>query len=359
MAAFRTAHRTIGHDAPTYFIADISANHDGSLERAKALIHLAAESGADAAKFQNFRAPKIVSAEGFAALGGQVSHQAKWKKSVIEVYAAASLPWEWTAELKAECDAAGIDYFSAPYDLEAVEMLDPYVEIFKLGSGDITWPEMIRAMASKGKPVFLATGASELADVVRAVDIVREAGVPLVLMQCNTNYTASLENFRHIHLNVLRAYRELFPDAVLGLSDHTPGHATTLGAVALGARAVEKHFTDDTRREGPDHPFSMSPATWREMVDRTRELEAALGDPVKRVAGNEQQTVVVQRRCLRAVRDLRAGETLTRADIDVLRPAPADGIFPYDLEAVIGKRVATPIAAGAHLRWSALELETR
>jgi sialic acid synthase SpsE len=359
MPAFRTAHRTIGTDAPTYFIADISANHDGSLERAKSLIHLAAESGADAAKFQNFRAQEIVSARGFASLGGQVSHQAKWKKSVVEVYQAASLPWEWTAELKAECDRAGIDYFSAPYDLEAVEMLDPYVEIFKLGSGDITWPEMIRAVASKGKPVLLATGASDLADVVRAVEIVREADVPLVLMQCNTNYTASLENFRHIHLNVLRAYRELFPDAILGLSDHTPGHATTLGAVALGARAVEKHFTDDTSREGPDHPFSMSPAAWRDMVDRTRELEAALGGPVKRVADNEQQTVVVQRRCLRAKRDLREGDVLTRADLDVLRPAPADAIFPYDLDAVVGKRVAKPLAAGEHLRWSALDLETR
>ena len=126
-------------------------------------------------------------------------------------------------------------------------------------------------------------------------------------MQCNTNYTGSIENFRHIHLNVLRTYRALFPDAVLGLSCHTPGHATVLGAVALGARVVEKHFTDDTRRDGPDHAFSMTPATWREMVDRTRELEYALGSAEKNVCGNEQETVVVQRRCLRAARDLAAG----------------------------------------------------
>lgn len=352
---FQTRHRWVGQHDPTYFIADISANHDGSLDRAIELVHLAAQAGADAAKFQNFRAAEIVSARGFADLGGQLSHQAKWKKSVVEVYQAASLPWEWTARLKQECDAAGIDYFSAPYDLPAVEMLNPWVDIFKVGSGDITWPEMIAAMCATGKPVLLATGASELADVIRAVDQVEAAGVPLVLMQCNTNYTASLENFRHIHLNVLQTYRTLFPSAILGLSDHTPGHATTLGAVALGARAIEKHFTDDTSREGPDHPFSMSPTTWREMVDRTRELEAALGSTIKRVADNEQQTVVVQRRCLRAAHDLPAGHVITRDDVHVLRPAPRDGIFPYDLDAVVGRRLHVARAGGEHLRWSDLE----
>ena len=183
-------------------------------------------------------------------------------------------------------------------------MLDPFMRIYKVGSGDITWPEILERIASKGKPVFLATGASTLADVVRAVDVISALNPQLVLMQCNTNYTASLENFSHIHLNVLQTYRTMFPQAILGLSDHTPGHATTLGAVALGARVVEKHFTDDTTREGPDHPFSMDPRTWRDMVDRTRELEAALGSPVKRVADNEKETLVVQRRCLRAAAGL-------------------------------------------------------
>jgi len=127
-------------------------------------------------------------------------------------------------------------------------------------------------------------------------------------MQCNTNYTASLENFDHIHLNVLKTYAALYPDVVLGLSDHTSGHATVLGAITLGARAIEKHFTDDNSRIGPDHPFSMDPIAWREMVDRTRELERALGSPNKRVANNESETVVVQQRCLRAARDIKQGD---------------------------------------------------
>lgn len=355
LAEIMIAGRAVGDTQATYFIADISANHDGDLERAKALIRLAAKAGADAAKFQNFRAPHIVSERGFANLGQQLSHQAKWKKSVYQVYQEASLPWDWTPMLKRECDAAGIHYFSTPYDLEAVDMLDGYVSVHKVGSGDITWPEMLRAVASKGKPLLLATGASDIGDVQRAIQAIMPLNRQLALMQCNTNYTGSVENFRHIHLNVLRTYRVMFPEVVLGLSDHTPGHATVLGAVALGARVIEKHFTDDVSRVGPDHPFSMTPPTWRDMVDRTRELEAAMGSAQKRVADNERETVIVQRRCLRAARVLATGTVLSREMIAVLRPAPADGIFPFDLDRVIGMRLKVDVALGDHLRWTMLE----
>lgn len=347
--------RRIGEAHPTYFIADISANHDGDLERAKALIWLAAEAGADAAKFQNFQAAKIVSDHGFRTMGGQQSHQSKWKKSVFEVYKDASVPWTWTPMLKEECDRAGIHYFSTPYDLPAVDMLDPYVPAYKIGSGDLTWPEICRHMAEKGKPVILATGASTLDEVLAAVESIRQVNRQVGLMQCNTNYTGGLKNFRHIHLRVLDTYRQLFPDVVLGLSDHTPGHATVLGAVALGGRMIEKHFTDDNAREGPDHPFSMTPATWREMVLRTRELESAMGSPVKRVEENEKETVVIQRRSVRAERELPAGTVLTRDMLSVLRPAPADGIFPYDLPRILGRRLGQPVAAGAHLTWEMLD----
>jgi N-acetylneuraminate synthase len=348
------ADRWVGGSNPTYFIADISANHDGQLSRAKNLIFLAAEAGADAAKFQNFRAPKIVSDFGFRSLGGQMSHQAKWRKSVFEVYQGASIPFEWTPELKRACDSAGIHYFSSPYDFEAVDMLDPLVPAHKIGSGDITWPEMLRYIAGKGKPVLLATGASSIGDVQRAVEIILAINPRLVLMQCNTNYTASLENFQHIHLNVLRTYATMYPEVVLGLSDHTPGHATVLGAVTLGARVVEKHFTDDIQRQGPDHPFSMTPTTWRDMVDRTRELENALGSTEKRVADNEKDTVIVQRRCLRAGRAIQAGDRLTRAMIDVLRPAPDGSIPPYEIDAVVGTAASVDIPAGEALRWTML-----
>ncbi len=350
----KIADRLIGLQHPTYFIADLAANHDGDLERAKLLIHLAKEAGADAAKFQNFRAAKIVSQFGFETMGGQVSHQAKWRKPVFQVYQEASVPFDWTPILKEECDKAGMHYFSSPYDFGAVDMLEPFVPAYKIGSGDIDWVEMLEYIARKGKPVLLASGAADMADVQRAVHTILPLNRQFVLMQCNTNYTASVENFNHIHLNVLKTYALMFPQAVLGLSDHTHGHATVLGAVALGARVVEKHFTDDNHREGPDHAFAMNPQTWADMVARTRELERALGSADKVVSGNEKDTSIVQRRCLRAARPIRAGEVLTRECIDVLRPASAGAILPPELDKVIGTRALVELPVGKELRWTDL-----
>lgn len=350
----KIGNNVVGENHPTYFIADIAANHDGSLERAKYLVRLAKQAGADAAKFQNFRAPKIVSDYGFRNMGDQKSHQAQWKRSVFEVYKDASIPFEWTPEIKAVCDEVGIDYFSSPYDFDAVDMLDAYVPAYKIGSGEIDWLEALERMASKGKPVLLATGASTLGEVQNAVHAILKINPQLILMQCNTNYTASLDNFHYINLRVLNTYRSMFPDLVLGLSDHTPGHTTVLGAVTLGARVIEKHFTDDTGREGPDHPFSMDPGAWNEMVRNTRQLELALGSGDKFVAGNEIETSVIQRRCLRAARDLKAGEVLTRDMIDVLRPAIPGAIKPDQLSAVIGTKVIVDVPSGKELRWTQL-----
>ncbi len=350
----KIANTLIGDNHPTWFIADIAANHDGSLERALRLIHLAAEAGADAAKFQNFRGPEIVSDYGFSHMNSQVSHQAKWKKTVTQVYNEASVPFDWTPILKEECDKVGITYFSSPYDFDAVDMLDPFVPAYKIGSGDITWIEACLHMARKGKPVLLATGASTIGDVQRAVDAILAVNPQLVLMQCNTNYTAADGNFDNIHLNVLKTYHQMWPDLILGLSDHTHGYATVLGAVALGARVVEKHFTDDNNREGPDHAFAMNPTSWAEMVTATRQLERALGSANKTIAENEHDTVVVQRRCLRAAQDIKAGQTLTREMIDVLRPATPGAIMPYDIEQVVGRAARKDIPAGQELRWTQL-----
>jgi len=349
MADFLIGNRLVGPDQPTYFIADIAANHDGDLDRAKNLMTLAKEAGADCAKFQHFRAPHIVSDFGFKALGGQQSHQASWEKSVFEVYSDASLPWEWTAELAEHARDIDIEFMSAPYDLEAVDHLDPFVNAFKVGSGDVNWIEELEYIASKDKPVLLATGAAMLEDVDRAMAVLTNANVNIVLMQCNTNYEGLIDNIRHVNLDVLRLYAERFPNVTLGLSDHTPGHVTVLGAVALGARAVEKHFTDDVSRVGPDHGFSMDPTTWRAMVEDTRMLEAALGSGIKEIEANETETVVLQRRCVRAARDLDAGSVLTREDLEVLRPAPEDALPAHLIDEAIGKTLNRPLQFGEHL----------
>ena len=350
MTSFRIGDRLVGPDQPTYFIADIAANHDGDLERAKHLMTLAKEAGADCAKFQHFRAEHIVSDYGFKALGGQQSHQASWQKSVFEVYQDASLPWSWTERLAEHARAIGIEFMSAPYDIEAVAHLDPYVNAFKVGSGDVNWLEELQVIADLGKPVLIATGAADLEDVTRAMGLLMAAGVDIVLMQCNTNYTGELENAHHVNLRVLQQYAELFPGVTLGLSDHTPGNVTVLGAIALGARVVEKHFTDDATRVGPDHGFSMDPITWRAMVDDTRLLEAALGDGSKKVEGNEQETVVLQRRCVRTARDLPAGTVIARENLVVLRPAPREAFAAHEVDVVVGRTLATDLVAGQDLQ---------
>ncbi|MFM8319532.1 MAG: N-acetylneuraminate synthase family protein [Chloroflexota bacterium] len=350
----KIGNRLIGPDHPTYFIADVAANHDGDLERAKTLIRLCKDAGADAAKFQNFSAPKIVSDYGFTHMNGQVSHQASWKKSVFQVYKEASIPFAWTEILKEECDKAGIHFFSSPYDFEAIDMLDPYVEMYKAGSGEIDWIEALERMAAKGKPFFVATGASTIGEVQRAVRAILKLNSQLVLMQCNTNYTASPQNYDHLHLNVLKTYAAMFPGVILGLSDHTHAVAPVVGAVALGARVVERHFTDSNNREGPDHKFAMNPDTWANMVEETRLLERALGSPDKYIAENEIDTAVVQRRCLRAARDIRAGEVFTREMIDVLRPATPGAIKPSEIDAVLGTRARVDLPYGKELRWTEL-----
>jgi sialic acid synthase SpsE len=344
--------RKIGVDEPVYFVADIAANHDGDLNRAIDLISLAAEAGADAAKFQHFKAETIVSDEGFNSLGGQLSHQSKWNKSVFEVYQDASVDLGWTPKLKEACEKAGIAFFTSPYAAELVDAVDPYVPAYKIGSGDITWLEIIEYIAGKNKPYFLATGASTIEEVQDAVKVALKINSKMALLQCNTNYTAKLENFKYIQLNVLKAYRKIYPDIILGLSDHTPGHATVLGAVALGARIIEKHFTDNTTRVGPDHAFSMDSVSWSEMVARTRELENSLGTDVKKVEDNERETVVLQRRSIRLTMDLKAGAIFTRDALAALRPCPLDALPLCEIDNVIGKQLKSQMKKGDYLRWS-------
>ena len=346
--------KPISLDSPTYFIADVAANHDGSLEKAKELIYLSAEAGADAAKFQHFTAETIVSDYGFKSLGNQQSHQASWKKSVYDVYDDASLPKEWTETLRDTCNDAGITFFTSPYSLDLIDYVDPYVPAYKIGSGDLTSYTLIEHMLSKKKPIILATGASDMNEVNDVVGLILKQTNQFVLMQCNTNYTASTDNFNYINLNVLKTFSSHYPEIVLGLSDHTPGHTTVLGAVTLGARVIEKHFTDDCDRKGPDHKFSMDPVTWKEMVDRTRELESSLGDGVKRIESNEKETTVLQRRSVRLTKDILANTKLKPSDLEILRPCPEDAVAPSELNEILGRRLKYNLKKGDYIKWKDL-----
>jgi sialic acid synthase SpsE len=329
----------------TYFIADIAANHDGSLKRAKKLIRLAAKAGANAAKFQHFKAETIVSDYGFKKLG-KISHQAKWKKSVFQVYKDASINFKWTSELYKECKKNNIDFMTSPYDLEYVDEVERYISAYKIGSGDITWKEILNKIEKKNKPIILATGASNLNEVNSAVKILTKRN-KIVLMQCNTNYTNSTNNLDYINLNVLKNYSKKFKNRIiLGLSDHTQGHVTVLGAVALGAKYIEKHFTDDNFREGPDHLFSMNPKTWKDMVKETKKLERSMGNGLKVIEKNERESVVVQRRAAYAFKFIPKDKVITKKDIIFLRPCPKKSFTGFEEKKIYGKKAKKNIKKG-------------
>jgi sialic acid synthase SpsE len=335
----KTKFNLISNNSPTYFVADIAANHDGDLDRAKELICEAAKAGANAAKFQNFKAETIVSKKGFNELGTKIAHQSSWDQEVFQVYKNAELPLDWTSDLIECCKVNGIDYFTAVYDLKLIDFFADKMEIYKIGSGDITWREALVRIASKNMPVFLATGASEMREVKDAMSIFLDNKNDICIMQCNTNYTATSENINFLNLRVLVNYAKEFPTAILGLSDHTDGHLSVLAAVSLGAKVIEKHFTDDRSRSGPDHKFSLDPKMWKNMVEDVRQLEMMIGDGTKRVEENEIESQIVQRRSLRFSKDMIKGEIIKEGDLTALRPCPPNGISPFNSDLVLGKKL--------------------
>ena len=342
----RIGKRIVGEGQPTYFIAEIGANFDHDLRLAKEYARVAKECGADCAKIQTFKSKKIVSGKGFASMKLKGVH-GSWKRPVDQVFAEVEFPREWHKEFFEYCWEIGITPSTAAYDYEGVDLVDKIgIEFYKIGSGDITWLEMVEYIAKKGKPVMLATGASTLAEVDEAVRVIEKTGnKDLVLMQCITNYPSKFES---ANIKVLNTYRDAF-GAILGYSDHTPGDVVPLGAVALGAKVIEKHFTFNRKNKGPDHPHSMEPQEFADMIKRTRNLEKALGTSKKEVVAEESETVIVQRRGLTTARDIKKGSSIKKADVIELRPAL--GIYPKYKNVIIGKLAKKNLKAGEPIRW--------
>lgn len=337
---------SVGSENSCYFIADIAANHDGDINRAFDLIELAKDSGAHCAKFQHFQANSIVSDFEFSKSGKNTSHQSAWKKSVYEIYDEYHTREEWTEALYKKCQQVGIEFMTTPYNSKVLPLVDSFVNGYKIGSGDLTYKDLQSEIAKLQKPIFLATGASELAEVERAMVQIAQYNNQICLMQCNTNYTGSIANFKYVNLNVLKTFRDRYKQVPLGFSDHTPGHSAVLGAVALGASVIEKHFTDDNTRTGPDHHFALNPKTWRNMVNGVGELLLSMGDGIKRIEENELDTVVIQRRAIVAARTLQAGAVLSRNDLGFLRPCPLEAFTPFQTEKLLGRTLRQNINKG-------------
>lgn len=338
--------KEIAIDQPTYIIAEIGANFDGSIETAKKLVDVAKECGADCAKFQTFTAEKIVSDEAFKKMTLHGVH-GSWGRSVYDVFKDVEFPHEWHREIADYCKKVGIDFSTSPYDKEAVDLcceLD--VPFIKIGSGDITWLSMLKYIAEKGKPMMLATGDATIAEIDEAVRTILETGNnQLVLMQCVTNYPSKLES---ANVRVIESYQKMY-NILTGYSDHSPGSVVALGAVTLGARVIEKHFTLDKTLPGPDHPHSMNPEEFKFMVKSIRELEKSLGTSYKQVVEEESETVYVQRRGLCAKNEIKEGTVILPSDIDVLRPAL--GIAPKYEEIISGKIANKTIHKGEPIYW--------
>jgi N-acetylneuraminate synthase len=350
MLKFKINNKTISNENKVYFIADIAANHDGNLRRAKKLIRLAAQNGADAAKFQHFKADTIVNKEQFDKRK-KTAHQIKWRNSVYQVYKNASINNKWNKDLKKECKKYNIDFLTAPYDLNYVDSLNKFIPAYKIGSGDITWKEILTKIAKKNKPVLIATGASTFEDVIFACKSILKINKKLVVMQCNTNYTIDEKNFNYINLNFIKTLKLKFGKRIIvGLSDHTPGHTTVLGAIALGAKVIEKHFTDDNSRIGPDHKFSMNPRSWHEMIKESRRLEKALGDGLKKIEKNELESYHVQRRSVYTLKNLKKNQILKKKDLICLRPYIRNSISPQIINKFYGKKIKKNITKNSAVK---------
>lgn len=333
-----------------YFIAEIGFNHDGSLERAKALIDLAAKAGADAAKFQHIKAAELGSRKGFDNFYALPDHQTQHRKHALVAYKDAEIPLAWTEVLRDECHAAGLDFITAPYYTSDIDFLAQYVDAFKVGSGDFAWIEKSQELLSTGKPVLFACGASDLANVVRVMTSMESHYDRICLMQCNSNYIGGETNLPYLNLNTIKRFRELWPDVKVGLSDHTRALSVPVAARALGATIFERHFTDDNEREGADHLVALNVSEFAEMVRVVKAIEGALGDGVKKIEENERVGSMTQRRALRLSRNLKRGQRLTRKDISVLRPWMEGCLLASDLDSVIGRRLALDVDEGEEIR---------
>jgi len=342
MREIKLGDRLVGEGRPAYIIAEIASNFDGNIGRAKMLIDLAHNCGADAVKFQSFIADKIISKEGFEGL--KMGFQKDWKYSVYEMYKSRELPRDWHSELFDYAKVNNLAFLSSPYDIEAVDLLDGLgVPAFKVGSGDIIWYELLQYIAIKNKPIILSTGASTIREVGEAIEVIRSEGnEQIVLLQCVTNYPSHLES---ANIRAMPVMGDIF-DVLFGYSDHTEGTIVPLGAVALGACVIEKHLTDDRSRIGPDHPFSMNGTAFKDMVKKIRSLEEALGSSIKKVYEEEKETVILQRRCLRASRPISKGTSLDANMISILRPAPGGTLKPNQTGVLLGQKINRDIKQG-------------
>jgi N,N'-diacetyllegionaminate synthase len=340
--------RWIGPGEPCYIIAEAGSNHDGELERALALIEVASKAGADAVKFQGFRAATL-----YPPNAGRAEYLED-PRSIYEIIKAMEMPWDWVPVLAKRCHDRGLDFLCTPFDEEWCEVLAPHVPAFKIASYEISHAPLVRRVLAYGKPTFISTGASTLAEVGRVLELAREVGnEQIVFLQCTASYPAPPEM---VNARAIVTLREA-TGCLVGLSDHSrdPLSAPVV-AVALGAAVIEKHFTLSNWLPGPDHRFAVEPEELTQLVRAVRRAEAVLGTGVKEVQEVETELRSFARRSVFAVVPIRAGERLTEQNIRVLRNGVnAPGLPPEEYPNLLGRRAARDVPAGGPITREALD----
>lgn len=340
--------RKVGPGEPCYVVAEVGSNHNRDLNTALALIDVAADSGADAVKFQTFTAEGLYSRMtppmSYLEGGGLL----RAGETVWDLIKRIEMPWEWHEALARHAETKGVHFLSTPFEESAVAALEKVtVPAYKIASYEINHLPLIEACAQTGKPLLVSTGMSSLSDIERALDAARGAGATeVLLMHCAINYPPRFED---LNLLAIQTLKQAFGLPV-GWSDHTLGWIAPVAAVALGAVAVEKHVTLSRDQEGPDHQFALEPHELKEMVDAIRKTEAALGSPIKRATESEQEMYKLGRRSLVAARSIEAGARVVREDIAIKRPGT--GIPVHELALVVGALANRRIDPDEVLTWN-------
>ena len=311
-------------------IAEAGVNHNGSLELAKKLIDAAVFCGADIVKFQTAKLDSLVSK--FAEMADYQKENIGKTKSQKEMLSELLLPFEDFIVLSNYCKEKNIEFLSTPFDIDSIHFLKDMVNVWKVPSGEITNYPYLKEIATTGKKVILSTGMSEMNEIEAAMDVLKNNGCPeIVLLHCTTEYPAPVAE---VNLKAMTSMKEAFKCEV-GYSDHTEGIEVSIGAVALGATVIEKHFTLDKAMPGPDHKASASIEEFKLMVDGIRKIESALGDGNKKPCKSEIKNKVAVRKSIVASKDIKKGEVFTADNLTTKRPG--DGISPMRWNEVIGK----------------------
>jgi pseudaminic acid synthase len=344
MMSIKIGHRTIGAGNPVYIIAEMSANHNQSLDKAIKIIEAAKSSGADAVKIQTYTPDTMTidCANEYFQIKGTI-----WEgKNLYKLYQEAWTPWEWQPKLKAVCEKIGLDFFSTPFDATSVNFLEGLqVPAYKVASFELVDIPLLKKIASTGKPIIMSTGMATLAEIDEAVHIIWNMGnKQLALLKCTSAYPAPPEE---MNLKTIAHLSEAY-NVPVGLSDHTLKSAVAVASVALGGCIIEKHLTLSRNENGPDSAFSTEPAEFKALVDDIRVVEKALGKITYEITEKQKENRVF-RRSLFAVKDIEKGESFSKENVRSIRPG--HGMHTRYLDRILGRKALKEIKKGTPLSW--------